>query len=193
LKQQLPSRVTLTPLYKMIEPCQTGIQPAYSDSGKMAVINSRHVLTNKIDLSSCRLAHEIDKAALAQPGDVLLNATGAGTLGRASALLSDSSKIFDVCIIRIRPLSIDPVYLAAFLNTKVGQLQIERHTRGSSGQLHLYPRDASKILVWDAPQKLQLEVRQLIEEAHNLEQTSNRLLHQAKARVEQLIEEAAQQ
>lgn len=58
----------------------------------MAVINSRHVLTNKIDLSSCRRANETDKGALAQPGDVLLNATGAGTLGRASALLSQEFK-----------------------------------------------------------------------------------------------------
>ena len=41
---------------------------------------------------------------MAQPGDVLLNATGAGTLGRASALLNDSAKIFDVCIVRIRRL-----------------------------------------------------------------------------------------
>jgi len=69
---------------------------------------------------------------------------------------------------------------------------MERHTRGSSGQLHLYPRDVSKILVWNAPQSLQLEVRRLIEEAHNFEQTSKQLLEQAKSRVEQLIEEAVQ-
>jgi hypothetical protein len=94
-----------------------------------------------------------------------------------------------ICV-RIRPHSIDPVYLAAFLNTKAGQPQIELHARRSSGQIHLYPRDVSKILVWKAPQSLQTEVRRLIEEAHEAERTARELLDQARTRVEQLIEEA---
>lgn len=190
LLNHLPSGVKLAPLSKLTEPCQTGVQPRYRDNGTIEVVNSRHVLFNKVDLSNCRRADEIDSGAMAQPGDVLLNATGAGTLGRASVLHTDSAKIFDVCIIRIRPHSIDPVYLAAFLNTKAGQLQIELHTRGSSGQLHLYPREVSKIQVWKAPQRLQSEVRRLIEKAHEAEKTARELLDQAKSRVEQLIEEA---
>lgn len=192
LVKHLPASVTLTPLFKLIEPCQTGVQPIYSEKGTVPVINSRHVLCNKIDHSSCRQAFEINRVAMAQPEDVLLNATGAGTLGRASALLTDSAKIFDVCIVRIRPHSIDPVYLAAFLNTMPGQLQVERHTRGSSGQLHLYPRDVSKIQVWNAPKSFQREVRRLIEEAHKAEAAADQFLARAKTRVEQLIEEAAQ-
>jgi len=67
---------------------------------------------------------------------------------------------------------------------------MELHTRGTSGQLHLYPRDAGKIQVWDAPASFQNTIRNLIIQANESEIEAQTLLNKAKARVEQLIEEA---
>ena len=81
--------------------------------------------------------------------------------------------------------------LSVFLNSKAGQLQVEKYQRGSSGQIELYPFDIRKFLIWDAPQSLQSEIRNLYDKAFSLEKESKNLLEQAKQRVEELIEEAA--
>lgn len=188
----LPETVSLEPLYRFAEPLKTGIQPTYLEDGEYEVINSKHIGVNKIDTSKLRRAAPASYSVMADNGDVLLNATGRGTLGRCAVLETDIPRIFDVCIIRIRPIGIDPYFLSALLNTRFGQLQMELHTRGTSGQLHLYPRDARKILIWPAPESLQAEVRELMTKAARSAQEATRLLEQAKFRVEQLIEEAVQ-
>jgi hypothetical protein len=70
-------------------------------------------------------------------------------------------------------------------------MQVEMHQRGTSGQLELYPFDIRKFLIWPAPKPLQKELRELHDKAAASENESKRLLNEAKARVEQLIEEAA--
>ena len=57
----------------------------------------------------------------------------------------------------------------------------------------IYPFDIRKFLVWPAPAELQRELRDLYDKATAAEQESKRLLEQAKARVEQLIEAAVHQ
>ena len=69
-------------------------------------------------------------------------------------------------------------------------MQVERHQRGTSGQLELYPFDIRKFLVWVAPVEFQRELRDLYDEATVAEQESKRLIALAIARVEQLIKEA---
>jgi len=85
---------------------------------------------------------------------------------------------------------LDPVLISLYLNSIAGQLQVEMHQRGSSGQLELYPFDIRRFLIWDAPEGLQKELRSLHDQAAAAERTSKELLEEAKTRVEQLIEEA---
>jgi type I restriction enzyme M protein len=89
----------------------------------------------------------------------------------------------------LRSPTLDPAYLSFYLNSQAGQLQVDMHQRGTSGQLELYPFDIRKFLVWAAPEALQKEIRSLYEQAAASEQRSKKLLSQAKTRVEQLIEE----
>lgn len=84
---------------------------------------------------------------------------------------------------------IDPVYLAVFLNSPLGQWQIERHIKGSSGQVELYPRDISRIMIWDAPDEVQQSVRSAILSAFDEERRANDLLLAAKRAVEIAIED----
>jgi type I restriction enzyme M protein len=123
-------------------------------------------------------------------GDTLLNGTGRGTLGRAAPYLSDGLAVPDNHVTILRSSDLDPVYLSLYLNSAAGQMQVEMHQRGSSGQLELYPFDIRKFLIWPAPERFQKELRDLHEKAAAAERESKRLLAQAKTRVEQLIEEA---
>ena len=119
-----------------------------------------------------------------------MNGTGRGALGRVAPYLMDGQAIPDNHATILRSPTLDPAYLSFFLNSPAGQLQVEMHQRGTSGQLELYPFDIRKFLVWSAPEALQKEIRSLYEQAAASEQRSKKLLNQAKTRVEQLIDEA---
>lgn len=188
----LPKHIKLVPLATQLSFCQRGKQPVYSDHG-LPVINSKHVQTNKVLL-------EDNRSALVNPvadlqirfGDILMNGTGRGTLGRVAPYLKNCQAIPDNHVTILRSQSLDPAFLSFYLNSQAGQLQVESHQRGTSGQIELYPFDIKKFLVWSAPESLQKEIRNLYDQAAEAEQRSKELLEQAKTRVEQLIEEAVQ-
>lgn len=193
LVDRLPDSIDFVPLGPQLYFCQRGRQPTYAKNG-LSVINSKHVHTNKILLEDNRTANfSDDNEFKIRYGDVLINGTGRGTLGRAAPYLIKKPAIPDNHVTILRSSNLDPAYLSFFLNSRAGQLQVEMHQRGSSGQLELYPFDIRKFLVWVAPKSLQKEVRKLYDQANESERRSKTLLAQAKLRVEQLIEEAAQE
>jgi hypothetical protein len=191
LKANLPRGARLVPLGPLLNFCQRGKQPIYSDHG-LPVLNSKHVLENKLILEGNRYAKPNPVLSLQiQYGDVLINGTGRGTIGRTAPYLIDAHQAIPdnhVTILRSAPL--DPAYFSFYLNSHAGKLQVEKYQRGSSGQLELYPFDIRKFQVWEAPQTVQQEIRRLYEQAAESARQSRELLDQAKSRVEQLIEEA---
>ncbi|WP_138677372.1 hypothetical protein [Candidatus Accumulibacter phosphatis] len=188
----LPSRVALSPLVNHLEFCQRGKQPVYAKTG-LPVINSKHVQPNRVILEGNRfaLANPVDDLQI-RAGDTLINGTGRGTIGRAAPYISDTPAVADNHVTILRSSSLDPAYLSLYLNSAAGQMQVEMHQRGTSGQLELYPFDIRKFLVWPAPGELQRDLRDLYDKATKAERESKRLLDQAKTRVEQLIEAAVQ-
>lgn len=193
LKAKLPKYVQLVPLGSVLNCCQRGKQPIYSVNG-LPVLNSKHILENKITLEGNRYAKPTSVTGLQiQYGDVLINGTGRGTIGRtAPYLVSEHQAIPDNHVTILRSSTLDPAYLAFYLNSLAGKLQVEKYQRGSSGQLELYPFDIRKFQVWVAPQSIQQEIRRLYDQATESARQSKQLLDQAKSRVEQLIEEAVQ-
>lgn len=189
---RLPASVTLAPLSKHLQFCQRGNQPVYARTG-LPVINSKHVQPNRVTMEGNRfaLANPIDDLQI-RGGDTLINGTGRGTIGRAAPYLNDTPAVADNHVTILRSSSLDPAYLSLYLNSAAGQMQVEMHQRGTSGQLELYPFDIRKFLVWPAPVELQRELRDLYDKATTSKQESKRLLKQAKTRVEQLIEAAVQ-
>ncbi len=191
LAAHIPDHINLVPLGTQLRFCQRGKQPVYSANG-LPVINSKHVQSNKIVFEDNRKAAPNPIADLQiRYDDTLLNGTGRGTLGRAAPYLTDGQAIPDNHVTILRSPTLDPAYLSFYLNSQAGQLQVEMHQRGTSGQLELYPFDIRKFLVWVAPEPFQKEIRKLYDRAAESEQKSRELLDQAKTRVEQLIEEAA--
>lgn len=191
LKANLPKGVRLVPLGPLLTFCQRGKQPIYSEHG-LPVLNSKHILENKITLEGNRYAKPNPVPSLQiQHGDVLINGTGRGTIGRtAPYLIEEHQAIPDNHVTILRSPTLDPAYLSFYLNSQAGKLQVEKYQRGSSGQLELYPFDIRKFQVWEAPQAVQQKIRRLYEQATESAKQSRQLLDQAKSRVEQLIEEA---
>lgn len=191
LVQSLSPKVNFVPFSNQLTFCQRGKQPVYSYNG-LPVINSKHVQPNKVVLKGNRKAIPNPNPDLQiRHGDVLINGTGRGTLGRAAPYLIEDPAIPDNHVTILRSPTLDPAYLSFYLNSQAGQLQVEMHQRGTSGQLELYPFDIRKFLVWVAPDEIQREIRRLYDQAAESKRQSQELLENAKKRVEQLIEEAA--
>ncbi len=181
-----------SPLANLLHTNQRGKQPEYSESG-LPVVNSKHVINGEVRVDADnRYATSSDSSLLIEPGDVLINGTGVGTIGRAAPYLHPFKAIPDnhVTILRPHKGSIDPVYLAVFLNSLAGQLQVNQRFRGSSGQIELYPNDIAQFSIWVAPENIQAQVRQSVEASFQAKQRATQLLDAAKRAVEIAIEDS---
>jgi type I restriction enzyme M protein len=170
---------------------QRGKQPDYSLEG-LPVVNSKHVLRGEVRLEADnRRAAYRDVDLLIQTGDVLMNGTGVGTIGRAAAYLHGAKAIPDNHVTILRPRKeLDAVYLSVFLNSIAGQWQVEQRLRGSSGQIELYPNDISKFRVCVAPLHVQREIRLAVEKGFEQKQRATLLLVAVRRAVEVAIEES---
>lgn len=170
-----------------------GIQPFYVDDGTHPVVNSQHIGSRHINYDGLqRTTEKLFNAAPEahiQKGDLLIYTTGA-YIGRTNAYLDDIPAFASnhVNILRLSP-DIDHAYMAIVLQSVIGQFQTQQHARGSA-QAELYPSDIDKFFVPLLPIEKQLEIGNLVRDSLIQQRESARLLEQAKARVEQLIEEA---
>lgn len=179
-------------LDSLLELNRRGKQPEYAESG-LPVVNSKHVLKNEVRLNvGNAFAVTSDDHLKIKSGDVLINGTGVGTIGRAATYLHDEPALPDnhVTILRPRSGAIDPVYLSVYLNTIAGQWQVEKYLRGSSGQIELYPVDIAQFKICLAPESVQQEIRRLVVEAFSARSKAQVLLENAKRAVEMAIEDS---
>ncbi|MEM9449125.1 MAG: hypothetical protein AAGA75_11400 [Cyanobacteria bacterium P01_E01_bin.6] len=65
---------------------------------------------------------------------------------------------------------------------------VEKHFKGSSGQIELYPNEIAQFLVWEAPDSIQQKIRSKVESSHQKREQSKQLLAIAKTVVERAIE-----
>ena len=124
-----------------------------------------------------------------KPEDLLIYTTGA-YIGRTNAYLESTPAFASnhVNILRLDS-NIDHAYMALVFQSIVGQFQTQKHARGSA-QAELYPADIDKFIVPILPHERQKIIGNLVRESLEKQRLSKQLLNQAKARVEQLIEEA---
>lgn len=169
---------------------QRGKQPDYSEDG-LPVINSKHVLRGEVQLDEDnRRASFVESDLLIHEGDVLMNGTGVGTIGRAAPYFRPNESIPDNHVTILRPKTgLDAVYLSVFLNSMAGQWQVEQRLRGSSGQIELYPADIAQFRIWIAPKTTQANIHQAVVEGYEKKQDAIRLLAATKRAVEIAIEE----
>ena len=163
-----------------------GVQPSYADdendpdslsfegmllkNGKrlnnkndnVCVLKSNCVRNGFIDISLARSTTRDkyesckDRAGVKR-GDLLVNSTGDGTIGRVAVYDFNFPAVVDghITIIRFKNKKL-AWYVAAFLMTDDGQRQIYRYINGSSGQVEIYPQDIARIWV-KPPTELKIE------------------------------------
>jgi restriction endonuclease S subunit len=170
---------------------QRGKQPEYAEAG-LPVVNSKHVLSGEVRLDDDnRKAVFDDKTLMIQTGDVLINGTGVGTIGRCAPYLHTANAIPDNHVTILRPVAkVDPIYLSVFLNSLAGQMQVAQRLRGSSGQIELYPNDIAQFKIWVAPPDIQANIRHAVEKSFEQKQRATQLLEAAKRAVEIAIEQS---
>jgi type I restriction enzyme S subunit len=131
LKQHIEVRGECKRLGDLLSLCQRGGQPDYADSG-LPVINSKHVRKGTVMMDEAnRLGHPADDSLIIRPGDVLINGTGVGTIGRSAAYLHKSPALPDnhVTILRLREdTGIDPVL--EVLNVLIARVNEARNECG---------------------------------------------------------------
>lgn len=126
-----------------------------------------------------------------QIGEILL--TKDGTPGVAMAVDQECNGIISGGVVRLKPKTdkIPIEYLALAINSRSCKMQVERECSGAL-ILHWKPSLIRKLRVPILPVSTMDKIAELVAESKQARRRSNELLEQAKARVEQLIEEAIQ-
>ncbi|MDF5709230.1 MAG: N-6 DNA methylase [Nostoc sp. S4] len=195
LIERLKEKVKLTPLGNLLTLNQRGKQPQYIEDEDeyelgLPVVNSKHVREGEVILTDNRYAYlpENDNPLIIQTDDVLINGTGIGTIGRCAPYLYEQEALPDNHVTILRTDLLDPVYLSIYLNSVIGKLFVEKHFKGSSGQIELYPNEIAQFLIWEAPDSVQQKIKSKVEASHQKREQSKQLLEIAKTGVERAIE-----
>jgi type I restriction enzyme, S subunit len=118
-----------------------GITPKYDDEADGMVINQKCIRDRFLDLVPARRqSKEVPANKLVRKGDVLINSTGEGTLGRVAQVLSEiESCTVDSHISIVRP---KPQVKALFFGMSLAALEefLAKQGRGSTNQTELSRR-----------------------------------------------------
>lgn len=129
------------PLKEVCELINRGTAPVYVEHSEVRAIGQRCVQSEGFAPAAARF-HDprVRRVLKAQRGDVLLNSTGTGTIGRSCLFDEDGSYMIDshVTVLRTRENQLDPRWLNFLLQSSWGQRHLESHCyTGSTNQVEL--------------------------------------------------------
>jgi type I restriction enzyme S subunit len=135
----MPERWSVRSLSSITETITRGVSPRYAESSKQLVINQRCIRDGRLDLAVARRhSTRVPPAKMLRVGDVLINSTGIGTLGRVAQVLFPLEEVtVDSHVTIVRPAS------KAALSDFFGLALLERESDfaamgvGSTGQTEL--------------------------------------------------------
>jgi type I restriction enzyme S subunit len=137
---KIPEGWEISALGEVCSYLNRGISPKYIDLGGVSVLNQKCIRDFSIDFSKAR-RHDVEQKKIdgraLELGDILVNSTGVGTLGRVAQVrrLTETT-IVDSHVTVVRSGSrINPMYLGGFMSMK--QPEIEAMGEGSTGQTEL--------------------------------------------------------
>lgn len=109
-----------------------GKSPIYEENSEVICLNQQCNRWNKIELENAKKVSKkwfqsLDKNMLTRRGDIIINSTGNGTVGRAS-LVDDKTEnlIYDshILLLRLKREIISPEFFVEFFNSDDGQVQV---------------------------------------------------------------------
>ena len=174
-----------------------GITPKYDESAKGLVINQKCVRNGRLNLQPARRqSKEVKAERLIRLGDILINSTGAGTLGRVAQVRSEIEDCtVDTHVTIVRPSSPES---ASFLGVALLELEPVLSTMGvgSTNQLELGRADigAMKLLVPPAAlqQDFHTSVSPIFEQVETLVLTNELLISARDSLLPELMSGAIQ-
>jgi type I restriction enzyme S subunit len=138
---EIPEGWEVKPLAQITTYLNRGISPKYVESGGVLVLNQKCVRDSRVDPSKAR-RHDPTQRSIAgrvlEVGDVLVNSTGVGTLGRVAQVLAlDEPTIVDshVTVVRADPQQVSWNYFGGALLER--EAEIKALGEGSTGQTEL--------------------------------------------------------
>ena len=138
---EIPEGWEVKPLDQLTSYLNRGVSPKYVEEGGVLVLNQKCVRDSHVDSSKARRHDPTQRKVdgrLLEIGDVLVNSTGVGTLGRVAQLLVlGESAIVDshVTVVRADAQKVSWNYLGVALLER--QTEIEALGEGSTGQTEL--------------------------------------------------------
>ncbi len=168
-----------------------GLQPDYSENGKLDVINSKHILASILDYGNFEKTEYLNwkSRAIARVnyGDILTYTTGAN-IGRTHTYLSNEPALASNHVNILRIENENSVYVAFVINSIVGQYQTEKLSAGSAQQ-ELYPKDIDRFYIPFIKEEYQTKIEEKVIESRLKYLEGKRLIALAKTAVEIAIEE----
>jgi type I restriction enzyme, S subunit len=177
-------------LNRLLQAKIKGKQQEELEKGSTDYCSIKHISGHELTgASKCQPASD---TPLATANDLLLAITGA-TIGKIGIVKRYKKLAFSGDLLCLKTFAgIDPHYLLAVLDHEIGQTQFNRWITGSTNG-HLSPRDVGRVLVPRLKQSVESRIADLVEESLKKRIESEKLLEQAKHRVEELIEQAVEE
>lgn len=149
-----------------------GKSPKYCDKSNSIILNQKCIRWNDIELEHSKNVvddwhQNIDKIFFTKEGDILINSTGDGTIGRAICITKGFiNLIYDshILLLRVNQEKINPLYLTYFINSSLGQVQIENiKSAVATKQTELGINNLKNMQFILPPIDLQIEIAKKIE------------------------------
>ena len=118
---------------------------------KTAYFTVDHIMSTGYDLTNLLFvsdnAYERLKRTALRSGDVAIAGSGKGSVGKSFIFRYNQNVaiVGDLFILRVKEIS--PYYLQVFLQSFLGQAQVQRHESGVSGQTHINKQEIEEFLV----------------------------------------------
>ncbi len=174
-----------------------GKSPKYSADSASVILNQKCNRTDSIDLSYAKTAdtkwlETFDKNCLTKEGDILINSTGEGTLGRASLVTKEHEGLaYDshILLLRVNQKEVDPKLIVDLINSPFGQKQVELNKSAQATKQTELGVDNTKRILFPLPDlSEQKRISGIVKEKKNriraLQKSAEYLRMQAKREFE---------
>lgn len=168
-----------------------GVAPQYVENG-IEVVNQKCIRNNTVDLKLCRYTsfeHKITENRFVQYGDVLINSTGTGTLGRTAIFKNSNRRVTvdgHVTIVRANHKA-NGLYIGYLLFSNFTFL--ENLGCGSTNQLELSTKDIKRIKIQLPPLPAQRKIADILSAYDDLIENNNRRIELLEQEAQQLYKE----
>lgn len=137
-KENLPERWRMGTIEELSELIVAGVIPSYVEEGENKVLGQRCVHDHIIDMRFVKSHIPKSNCLFVQDGDILINSTGAGTLGRAGQVFGAPKELaFDSNMTLVRPIA---DYAMDYLGFTIFEKEnyFVQISQGSTNQTRLY-------------------------------------------------------